>query len=99
MSLSVRFLPEAQAEFDSAVDWYKDRGADLAKDFVARIRAVVKRISTTPKMHAAVHGAVRKAVVSRFPYVVLYREDGVELIVIAVFHTSRDPAEWQSRLN
>lgn len=98
MSLRVRLLPEAQAEFDAAVDWYKDRGVGLAKDFVARIRAVVKRIAATPKMHAAVYDDVRKAVVSRFPYVVLYREDAGALIVISVFHTSRDPAEWQSRV-
>jgi len=70
----------------------------LAKDFVARIQTVVKRIATTPKMHATVHGEVRKAVVSRFPYIVLYREDAGELIVISVFHTSRDPADWQSRV-
>ncbi len=98
MSLQVRFLPEAQAEFEAAIDWYKDRGADLARDFVSRIQAVVKRIASTPKMHAAVYGEVRKAVVSRFPYIVLYREDAGELIVVSVFHTSRDPAEWQSRV-
>jgi plasmid stabilization system protein ParE len=89
MSLQVRFLPEAQVEFDAAIDWYKDRGTNLAKDFVSRIQAVVKRIAATPKMHAAV---------SRFPYIVRYREDAGELIVISVFHTSRDPAEWQSRV-
>lgn len=98
MSLPVRFLPEAQAEFDTAIDWYKDRGADSAKDLVARVQAVVKRIAATPKMDAAVHGDVRKAVLARFPYVVLYREDAGELIVISVFHTSRDPAEWQARV-
>jgi toxin ParE1/3/4 len=98
MSLQVRFLPEAQSEFDAAIDWYRDRGADLAKDFVTRIQTVVKQIAATPKMHATVYGEVRKAVVSRFPYIVLYREDAGELIVISVFHTSRDPADWQSRV-
>jgi plasmid stabilization system protein ParE len=98
MSLKVRFLPESRAEFDAAVDWYKERGADLAKDFVARVRAVIKQVAATPRMHATVHGDVRKAIVGRFPYVVLYREDAGELVVVSVFHTSRDPAEWQSRV-
>jgi hypothetical protein len=33
-----------------------------------------------------------------FPYIVLYREDQGELVVVSVFHTSRDPADWQSRV-
>lgn len=98
MSLPVRFPPEAQAEFDDAVDWYRVRGTDLARDFVARIRAVVTRVAANPKMHAVVHSDVRKAVVGRFPYIVLDREEAGELIVVSVFHTSRDPGDWQSRV-
>jgi plasmid stabilization system protein ParE len=41
---------------------------------------------------------VRRALVTKFPYVVLYREDQGEIIVIAVFHTSRNPSVWQSRV-
>ena len=43
------------------------------------------------------HDLARKAVVSRFPYVVLYREEAGEVVVISVFHTARDPSIWQSR--
>ena len=98
MSLPVRFLPEAREEFDQATDWYAACGTALGLDFVARVRDVIRRLAANPKMHAVVHGDVRKAVVSRFPYVVLYREDAGELIVVSVFHTSRDPADWQGRV-
>jgi len=50
-------------------------------------------------MHGIVHYDVRKAVVTRFPYIVLYREEAGEVLVISVFHTSRDPAVWQARLD
>lgn len=98
MSLSVRFLPEAREEFDRATDWYAARGRALGRDFVACVKEVIKRIAANPNIHATVHGDVRKAVVSRFPYVVLYKEEAGDLLVVSVFHTSRDPAEWQSRL-
>ena len=52
----------------------------------------------SPRLHAAVYGDVRKAVVTRFPCVVIYREDAGEVVIIAVFHTSRDPSVWQSRV-
>ena len=51
MSLPIRFLPEARKEFNRATDWYADRDADLAKDFVARVRGLVKRVAANPKMH------------------------------------------------
>jgi plasmid stabilization system protein ParE len=97
MSLPVRLLPEARAEFDDATDWYEQQRPGLGVDFVARVRAVLDQIAANPKLHAAVYGDVRKAVVSQFPYIVLYREDPGEVVVIAVFHTARDPSAWQSR--
>ena len=66
-------------------------------DSIAKVRDVLNRIAVSPRLYAAVYGDVRKAVVRRFPYVVVYRVDAAEVIMIAVFHTSRDPAVWQAR--
>jgi plasmid stabilization system protein ParE len=98
MSLPVRLLPEAKAEFDAAADWYEQQRPGLGVDFVARVRDVLDRVAANPRLHAVVYQDVRKAVVSRFPYVVLYREEPGEVLVVAVFHTSRDPADWQARV-
>jgi plasmid stabilization system protein ParE len=98
MSLPIRLLPEARAEFDAAADWYEQQRAGLGVDFVARVREVLDRIAANPQLHAAVYGDVRKGVVRRFPYVVLYKEEAGEVVVIAVFHTARDPSIWQSRV-
>src|SRR5439155_25855346 len=94
-----RLLPEAKAEFDAAADWYEQQRPGLGVDFIARVREVLDRIAANPRLHSAVYGDVRKAVVRRFPYVVLSREDAGEVVVIAVFHTSRDPSVWQARVN
>lgn len=98
MNLPVRLLPEAKAEFDAAADWYEQQRAGLGADFIARVREVLNRISSNPQLHSMVYGDVRKAVVRQFPYVVLYQEEAGEVVVIAVFHTARDPAAWQSRV-
>jgi toxin ParE1/3/4 len=97
MSLPVRLLPEAKAEFDGAADRYEQQQAGLGPKFVARVREVLNRIAANPQLHASIYGPVRKAVVSRFPYLVLYREEPGEVVVISVFHTARDPSIWQSR--
>jgi plasmid stabilization system protein ParE len=98
MRLPVRLLPEARAEFDDGADWYEARRAGLGTEFVAEVRAAIKRTSANPLMHATVYKDIRKAVVRRFPYVILYRADPTEILVVAVFHTSRDPHDWMVRV-
>jgi toxin ParE1/3/4 len=49
-------------------------------------------------MHGFVLEDVRKAVVSGFPYCVYYREVEGSVVILSVFHTSRDPKEWQERV-
>ena len=58
---------------------------------------MLRRIAANPKLHMAVYKDVRKAVVARFPYVVLYRQEPGFVLVIAVFHASRNPNIWKSR--
>jgi plasmid stabilization system protein ParE len=48
-------------------------------------------------MHAVVFAGIRKAVVPRFPYCIFYRAEATRVHVIAVFHSSRNPAIWQGR--
>ncbi len=98
MSLPVRFLPEARAEYDDAIDWYEQRRPGRGAAFIARVREVLTRISANPQMHGTVYQDVRKALVTQFPYVVMYREDQGEVVVISVFHTARDPSIWKGRV-
>jgi toxin ParE1/3/4 len=98
MKRPVRLLPEARVEFNEATDWYEKQRAGLGTTFVTRTRAVLDRIADDPLRHAPVYLDVRKVLVAKFPYVVLYREELGEVIVVSVFHTSRDPSIWKSRV-
>ena len=74
MSLPVVLRPEAQAEFDEVCDWYEQRRPGLGVDFVAQIQEVFDRISNTPELYAQIFRDVRRRVVRRFPYSVLYKK-------------------------
>jgi len=97
MSLPVVLRPEARQEYDDAFDYYESRQAGLGAAFAARVQNVLTRIGNNPKMHAIVSGDIRKAVVTKFPYCIFYRELTDRVEVIAVFHTSRDPSVWHQR--
>jgi len=95
MSLPVVLRDEAQAEFDDAFDYYERQRPGLGIAFVARVQEVFDRIRINPQLHAIIFADVRKAVVAKFPYCVFYRAEPARVQVIAVFHSSRDPAIWQ----
>jgi toxin ParE1/3/4 len=97
MSLPVVLRDEAQAEFDEAFDYYEAQQAGLGADFVARVQQAFDRIGANPLTHRVVYSDIRKAVVTRFPYVVFYRPHADRVEVLAVFHTSRNPSIWQGR--
>ncbi len=97
MSLPVVLRAEAQAEFDEAFDYYERQRPGLGLAFLARVQDVFDRIGMNPHMHAIVLADIRKAVVAKFPYSVFYRAEPARVQVIAVFHSSRDPAIWQGR--
>ncbi len=98
MSFPIRFLPEARDEFDAATDWYEQRQAGLGATFILRVNDVLNRIAQNPQTCRVVYRDVRQGVLRQFPDVVLYRQEGTEVIVISVFHSSRDPGIWQVRI-
>jgi len=97
VSLPVILRRLAQTEFDDAADWYDQRAAGRGAMFTAAVRQVMADIAVTPQMYPVVYADVREALVSGYPYAVYYRVDLSQVTVLAVFHTSRDPAGWQSR--
>jgi plasmid stabilization system protein ParE len=97
MTLPLVFRPAAQTEFDDSVAWYESQQSGLGNDFVARVQQVIDTIANHPDRYPIVYDDVREAVVSRFPFCVYYRVKSDRLVVIAVFHTSRNPSIWQGR--
>jgi plasmid stabilization system protein ParE len=87
----------ARAEFDEAGDWYERRQAGLGVAFATAVQEVFDRIAAQPQLHAIVLRDIRRAVVRGFPYCVYYRERPSTVVVLSVFHTSRDPSVWRGR--
>lgn len=98
MKRAVVFRPEAEAEFGEAQDWYEARSRGLGGEFVAYVAAAVEQLRDEPDHLQRVDGEVRRALVRRFPYAVLYLADSESVVVLAVFHTSRDPNGWRARI-
>ena len=97
MSLPVVFRRAARAEFDADADFYERRAKGLGRRFTLAVERVIDRAAAQPDFYPLALDDVREAIVPSFPYCVYYRAEPSQLVVLAVFHTSRDPATWQGR--
>lgn len=98
MNSTIVFRTEARVEFDAAADWYEQHSRGRGQLFVEAVHSVLDRISDQPQMYAAVFNGIREARVTGYPYCIYYREEHARVTILAVFHTSRDPAIWQDRI-
>jgi plasmid stabilization system protein ParE len=97
MSVRIVFRAAAQAEFERDAVWYESQRSGLGDDFVAEVQKVLDAIANQPVRYPLIFGDVREAPVHRFPYAVYYRAKTKHVVVLAVFHCSRDPSTWQGR--
>ena len=95
--------PEAHAEFRAAALWYDEQRTGLGDDFVAEVTAILGRIGDTPKVFPLWPGpgpmpeSIRRAVITRFPYVVAFQALPEHILVLTVAHVKRRPLYWLSR--
>jgi plasmid stabilization system protein ParE len=97
MTLPIAFHRAASAEFIEATSWYDSKRLGLGLEFIAEIERCISLASINPLKFAIVKEDIRRIVANRFPYSVYFCDDKSRIVVLAVFHGSRDPAIWQSR--
>ncbi|HBG92171.1 MAG: plasmid stabilization protein [Nitrospirae bacterium GWF2_44_13] len=96
--MKVRFLKPAQHEVDDAVAWYDSQSRDLGTRFLDDLDRTIRRIITFPLSCAEIEPDIRRCLLTRFPYGVIYGIDSDAIVVIAVAHLHREPQYWIDRL-
>ena len=98
MTYNISFLRSAELDLEDACRWYERRGERLGSAFLQSVQDVLDTIGRYPRIYSIVHNEVRRAEVARFPYGIIYVVEDDAILVIGVFHNSRDPNQWQARL-
>jgi plasmid stabilization system protein ParE len=88
----------AAREYRLARDWYRERSIEVAERFCIAVDRAVSRIAKERIELPILAGEYRYVRVGRFPYVLIFRpQDHDAIMVVAVAHTSRRPGYWQRR--
>jgi len=88
----------SDADIEAAFEWYESEQPDLGLEFLNEIRATHLRILDEPLKYAVLRSGIRRAITRRFPYGIYFSIEDDVVLIIAVLHTARDPAEWQFRV-
>ena len=89
--------PRADLDVEAAFEWYENEQSGLGIEFLDELRATYSRVADGPRKYQELRGGIRRALLRRFPYAVYFGIETNIVVVVAVLHASRDPAEWQRR--
>lgn len=96
---AIDFHEQAANEYDAAFDWYLERSPDAALKFVAAFDRALAEIIQYPRRWAIGSHGTRRFLLSKFPFILIYRERPTgDIQIVVVAHTSRKPGYWAGRL-
>ena len=95
--MRVTFSPEARAEFTDGENYYERQAPGLGARFRTDVRDALKRLRHWPLAAPVEHGEIRRMILRRFPYKLLYSVETDGVYIIAVAHLHRAPNYWSTR--
>lgn len=92
--MRVIFTRLARQEVEDAVRFYELEYSGLGRKFKEEVRKAALRIAAYPEGWSIERGNVRKCLLHKFPYKLLYAVDENHILIIAVAHQHRKPDYW-----
>jgi plasmid stabilization system protein ParE len=99
----VRFAPEVPDELAEVVVWYEAKRQGLGDEFLDEIGAVLPLVGSSPRSFPRLQDVdanfeIRRALLARFPYALVFLVQEEEVRVLAVAHAKRRPGYWLGRV-
>jgi plasmid stabilization system protein ParE len=95
---SIRHHPAAADELQEAADWYDRKNPRAGAKFVAKVKAKLLEIASTPHRWPREKDGTRQALLRPFKDQIVFRENKGMIEIVAYAHTSRRPGYWHKRL-
>ena len=92
-----RFHRLADRELNDAVQYYELESPGLGEAFLDEVERCVRAITAHPDAGRVLAGTVRRRLLRRFPFALLYRIGPGGIRILAVMNLRRRPAYWVGR--
>jgi len=89
--MTVRLHPKAEEDLINALNYYYKKDEKLEEKFLKYLEFSFDKILKFPNLYPYENEVVQKVIVEKFPYIVLYEQYEDTIMVLAIFHSRRDP--------
>ena len=96
--MKIHFLTIAQKDLNDAVDWYNEQADGLGNEFLDELDRAIRRAVAYPQSCTEIESGLRRCIMARFPYGLIYGLEKDKIIVVAAAHLHRNPRYWADRI-
>lgn len=92
--------PDVYKELEHSRQWYEERTNGLGIDFLDEVSRAIETICQEPAIWPFYDekSMIRRYLVHRFPYGIVYRVRDHVIQIFAVMHLRRNPDYWRERM-
>jgi plasmid stabilization system protein ParE len=96
---SVDVHPDVYRELEYSREWYEERADNLGTEFLDEVDQAIETVRKAPAVWAVQdkERGIRRYLVHRFPYAVMYRIKDRTAQIVAIMHFRRHPGYWRNR--
>ena len=94
--MKIQFDELAKAELEDAEEYYELELAGLGAQFKDEIKRGLRRIRDFPEAWTKEKGDIRRYLLHKFPYKILYSIEKNYIYIIAIAHCHRRPNYWMN---
>jgi hypothetical protein len=95
--LKILFDELASLEYQDAIEFYELEVQGLGLRFKEEVKRALRNLIKFPDMGSIEKADIRRCILHKFPYKILYSNEGELLYIIAIAHMHREPNYWINR--
>lgn len=95
--MNIRLHPKAEEDLQEALSHYFKIDLNLKERFIHHLDLTFSKILNFPNLYQYETKTSQKVLMDKFPYIVIYEQHEDLIMILAIFHTSRNPINLQDR--
>ena len=96
--IPVKYHEAAEDELLNEIGYLELRANGLGRRFFTEVQTAENLLAQFPESAPEILPGIRKRVLRKFPYSLIYTIEADELLILAVAHHSRRPGYWVGRV-
>ena len=93
----IKLYPDAEEDLEKALNHYFEIYVALEIKFLKYLELTFDKILQLPQLYPYENDFAQKVLMEKFPYIVLYEKYENIIMILAIFHTKRNPQVLSNR--